>query len=68
MLGPRLSATPRHALDRIYTLALLYRLDRKRQYLDRAAKEMRAIAAFQGLESDPLRRHRGNYARHGDRL
>jgi hypothetical protein len=44
-LGPR-STTASHAIDRIYTLALLYRLDRKRQYLDRAAKEMRAIAAF----------------------
>jgi hypothetical protein len=45
-LGPRASLTARHAYDRIYTLALLYRLDRKRSYLDRAAKELRAIAAF----------------------
>ena len=36
----------RTALDRIYTLALLYRLDGNREYLDRAVKEMRAIAAF----------------------
>ena len=44
--GPRLSLTPRHVCDRIYTLALMYRLDRKRQYLDRAARELRAVAAF----------------------
>ncbi len=36
----------RRALDRIYTLALLYRLDRKQAYLDRALKELRAAAAF----------------------
>ena len=53
LLGPRLSTTPLHAVDRIYTLALLYRLDRKRQYLDRAVKEMRAIAAFK--DWNPLR-------------
>lgn len=45
-LGTRASSTPRHAIDRIYTLALLYRLDRKRPYLDRAVKEMRNLAAF----------------------
>jgi hypothetical protein len=44
--SPRPSLTPRHACDRIYTLALMYRLERKRQYLDRAVREMRAIAAF----------------------
>ncbi len=44
--GSRLSATPAHAIDRIYTLALLYRLDRKRQYLDRAVKELHSLAAF----------------------
>jgi hypothetical protein len=45
-IGQRGPAGARHACDRIYTLALLYRLDRKRTYLDRAAKELRAIAAF----------------------
>ncbi|HEY3841379.1 MAG TPA: heparinase II/III family protein [Bryobacteraceae bacterium] len=45
-LGPRATLTARTACNRIYTLALLYRLDRKRTYLDRAAKELRAIAAF----------------------
>ena len=47
LLGPRsFPLCPRHALDRIYTLALMYRLDRKRQYLDRAVKEMRSLASF----------------------
>ena len=46
LLGLRGSQTARYACDRIYTLSLLYRLDRKRPYLDRAAKELRAIAAF----------------------
>ena len=41
----------RTALDRIYTLALLYRLDGNREYLDRAVKEMRAIAAFDDWNS-----------------
>jgi Heparinase II/III-like protein/Domain of unknown function (DUF4962) len=45
-LGVRGSLTRYHACDRIDTLALMYRLDRKRTYLDRAAKELRAIAAF----------------------
>jgi hypothetical protein len=45
-LATRASLTPRHAIDRIYTLALLYRLDRKRPYLDRAVKEMHTLAAF----------------------
>lgn len=45
-LGPRASTMPRHAIDRIYTLALLYRLDRKHPYLDRAVRELRALAAF----------------------
>jgi hypothetical protein len=50
-LGIRASTTPRHAIDRIYTLALLYRLDRKRTYLDRAVKELHAIAAFHDWNS-----------------
>lgn len=45
-LSSRTSLTAHHACDRIYTLALMYRLDRKRPYLDRAARELRAIAAF----------------------
>jgi hypothetical protein len=45
-LGTRGSLASRHTCDRIYTLALLYRLDRKRTYLDRAVKELRAIAGF----------------------
>jgi hypothetical protein len=43
---PRSSTTARHAYERIYTLALIYRLDRKRPHLDRVAREMRALAAF----------------------
>lgn len=46
IVGPRLLAQSRRCLDRIYTLALLYRLDGGKQYLDRALKELRAAAAF----------------------
>jgi len=46
LIGPRLLDQSRRAVDRIYTLALLYRLDHKRQYLDRGLKEMRAAANF----------------------
>ena len=46
LIGPRLLDQSRRAVERIYTLALLYRLDHKRQYLDRALKEMRAAANF----------------------
>ena len=45
-MGPRLLAQSRHCLDRIYTLALLYRLDGKPQYLERAIRELRAAADF----------------------
>jgi hypothetical protein len=45
-LGLRGSLLPRSACDRMYTLALIYRLDRKRAHLDRAARELRAISAF----------------------
>src|SRR6516165_2663522 len=34
------------ALDRVSTLALLYRLDGDRRWLDRARKEMLAVASF----------------------
>ncbi|HSB17062.1 MAG TPA: heparinase II/III family protein [Bryobacteraceae bacterium] len=46
VVGPRLLAQSRRCLDRIYTLALLYRLDGERRYLDRAVKELRAAAYF----------------------
>lgn len=46
LIGPRLLDKSRTALDRIYTLALLYRLDPQPKYLQRALKEMRAAAAF----------------------
>ncbi len=46
LIGPRLLAQSRRCLDRIYTLALLYRLDGKREYLERALRELRAAAAF----------------------
>ncbi|MEK7406252.1 MAG: heparinase II/III family protein [Acidobacteriota bacterium] len=46
VVGPRLLAQSRRCLDRVYTLALLYRLDGKKQYLERALKELRAAAAF----------------------
>jgi hypothetical protein len=45
-VGPRLLAQSRHCLDRIYTLALLYRLEKKPQYLERAVRELRAAADF----------------------
>ncbi len=46
LIGPRLLAQSRRCLDRVYTLALLYRLDGKREYLERALRELRAAAAF----------------------
>ncbi len=46
IVGPRLLAQSRRCLERVYTLALLYRLDGKKQYLERALKELRAAAAF----------------------
>ncbi len=46
LIGPRLLDKSRRAVDRIYILALLYRLDRNPQYLNRAVKELRAAAAF----------------------
>jgi hypothetical protein len=51
--GVRGSTTAHHAVERIYTLALIYRLDRKRQHLDRVARELRAIAAFR--DWNPIR-------------
>ena len=46
LVGPRLLAQSRRCLERIYTLALLYRLDGRRQYLERALRELRAAADF----------------------
>ena len=46
LIGPRLLDQSRRALDRIYTLALIYRVEGGRKYLDRAVKELRAAAAF----------------------
>ncbi len=46
LVGPRLLAQSRRVLDRVYTLALLYRLDNQPQHLQRAVKELRAAALF----------------------
>jgi hypothetical protein len=46
LVGPRLLTQSRRCLHRVYTLALLYRLDGKRRYLNRAVKELRAAANF----------------------
>ncbi len=46
IVGPRLLTQSRLCLSRVYTLALLYRLDGEKRYLDRALKELRAAAAF----------------------
>jgi len=46
IVGPRLLAQSRRCLDRVYTLALLHRLDGNKQHLERALAELRAAAAF----------------------
>jgi hypothetical protein len=46
LIGPRLLDKSRRALDRIYTLAFLYRLTEDKRYRDRAVQEMRAAADF----------------------
>ncbi len=46
IIGPRLLTQSRRALDRIYTLALLYRLDGHAKWRDRAVAEMKAAAQF----------------------
>jgi len=46
LIGPRLLTQSRRALDRVYTLGLMYRLNGKRAYLDRAVRELRAAASF----------------------
>jgi hypothetical protein len=44
--GLRLLSTSRRVLDRVSTLALLYRLDGDRRYPERAWKELQTAAAF----------------------
>ena len=44
--GPRSQPLSRRVLDRVYTLATLYRLDAKPARLARAVKELRAAAQF----------------------
>lgn len=46
LLGPRLLDKSRRALGRIYTLALMWRIEGDRRYLDRAVAEMRDAADF----------------------
>jgi hypothetical protein len=46
LIGPRLLDQSRRALDRIQTLALVYRLSNERPHLDRAILEMRTAAGF----------------------
>src|SRR5579859_339079 len=46
LVGPRLLAQSRHCLDRVYTLAFLYRLSGRRSFLDRTIQELRAAAEF----------------------
>jgi hypothetical protein len=46
LTGTQLSAQTRKILDRIQTLALIYRLDRKPAHLARAVKELRSAAGF----------------------
>lgn len=44
--GPRLLTQSRLCLDRVYTLALLYRLDGRARWLERAKQELQAAASF----------------------
>jgi hypothetical protein len=46
LIGPRLLSVSRQALSRIFTLALLYRVDGDREYADRAIRELMTICAF----------------------
>ncbi len=46
LIGPRLLEQSRTCLKRVSLLSFLWRLDRKREYFDRAVKEMNAAAAF----------------------
>jgi hypothetical protein len=46
LIGPRLLDQSRLCLERVYTLAMVYRLSGDRRYLDRALLEMRTAAGF----------------------
>jgi len=46
LVGPRLLGESRRCLERVYTLATVYRLDGDRRYAERAIQEMLAAAAF----------------------
>lgn len=46
LVGPRLLGQSRRCLDRVYTLSFLYRFEGRKQYLDRAVRELRAAAGF----------------------
>ncbi len=46
LIGPRLLDVSRRVLERVYTLALLYRLDGDRKWATRATVEMLAAASF----------------------
>jgi hypothetical protein len=46
LIGPRLLTVSRTVLDRVMTLALLYRLDGDRRWVARAREELQAAAAF----------------------
>src|SRR5215471_52599 len=46
LIGPRLLDQSRRCLDRVYTLALVYRISGESKYLDRAVKELHAAAGF----------------------
>ncbi|MBV9470229.1 MAG: heparinase II/III family protein [Abitibacteriaceae bacterium] len=52
LIGPRLLDKSRTALDRIYTLGLLYRLDGDRKWADRATQEMLKVATFSDWHPD----------------
>ncbi len=46
LTGPRLRAVSRRVLDRVSTLALMYRITQREPYSRRAVAELRAAAAF----------------------
>ncbi|PYX87168.1 MAG: heparinase, partial [Acidobacteria bacterium] len=46
LIGPRLLDQSRLCLERVYTLALVYRISGETKYLERAVTELRAAAAF----------------------